>query len=124
MFSIVAALVATPALAASEKATALPSDSAAATARAPAKTAHEPARRRLSKFEARKIRHACQGRANERGLAGPEREAFLARCNFSRLTYRVERQQCRQQAAAKGIERAGLRDFLRECVRERTRQKE
>jgi len=90
------------------------------------KSAREPApsRKRLSKFEARRIRHACQGRANERGLIGPERETFLGRCYFGRVSTRVERQQCRQEAAARGVERSNLRAFLRECVRERVRAKE
>lgn len=91
---------------------------------AAAKPPHEPSPRRLSKFEARKIRHACYGRANERGLSGAEREAFLARCYFGRVSYRVERQQCRAQAAAKGVDKAALRDFVRECVKERVRQKD
>lgn len=93
------------------------------TASAGARSTREPSRR-LSKFEARKIRHACYGRANERGLTGAEREAFLTRCYFGRVSHRAERQQCRQQAAARGVERAAMRDFMRECVRERTRQKE
>ncbi|MBG0810164.1 hypothetical protein IY145_12325 [Methylosinus sp. H3A] len=90
------------------------------------KSAHEPAptRKRLTKFEARRIRHACQGRANERSLAGPEREAFLGRCYFGRVSTRVERQQCRQEAAARGVDRSSLRAFVRECVRERLRAKE
>ncbi|BBU61088.1 hypothetical protein MSC49_10230 [Methylosinus sp. C49] len=82
-----------------------------------------PARKRLTKFEARRIRHACQGRANERNLVGSEREVFLGRCYFGRVSTRVERQQCRQEAAARGVERASLRVFIRECVRERVRAK-
>ncbi|WP_157235252.1 hypothetical protein [Methylosinus sp. LW4] len=88
-----------------------------------AQPAPAPARKRLTKFEARRIRHACQGRANERNLVGPEREAFLGRCYFGRVSTRVERQQCRQEAAARGIERANQRVFIRECVRERVRAK-
>lgn len=83
--------------------------------------AHEPGRRRLSKFEARKIRHACYGRADERGLGGTEREAFVANCYVYRVAHRTERQRCRQEAAAKGIDKSALRDFLRECVKERSR---
>ncbi|OAI31777.1 hypothetical protein A1351_00025 [Methylosinus sp. R-45379] len=82
-----------------------------------------PVRKRLTKFEARRIRHACQGRANERNLVGPEREAFLGRCYFGRVSTRVERQQCRQEATARGIERASQRAFIQECVRERVRAK-
>jgi hypothetical protein len=88
-----------------------------------AKAPHEP-RRRMSKFEARKIRQACRGRADERNLAGAERDAFLSRCYFSRLAVRVERQQCRQQAAARGLADRAARDFVRQCVRDRLRQKE
>jgi len=82
------------------------------------------ARKRLTKFEARRIRHACQGRANERGLGGPEREAFLGRCYFGRVSTRVERQQCRQEAAARGVERGSLRAYIRDCVRDRLRARE
>ncbi|MBY6241011.1 hypothetical protein [Methylosinus sp. Sm6] len=81
----------------------------------------EAGRRRLSKYEARKARHACAARAMERGLAGAERENFVANCYFSRLAHRGERQRCRQEAAAKGIDRSALRDFLRGCVKERSR---
>lgn len=88
------------------------------------KSAREPPRRRLTKFEARRIRHACHGRANERGLSGPEREGFLSKCYFGRVANRVERQLCRQEAAARGVDKSALRGFLRECVRERVRAKE
>lgn len=84
-----------------------------------------PGRRKVTKFEARRARHACLGRANERGLSGPDRDAFLTRCYFGRLSHRNERQQCRQAAAAKGIvDRSALRDFLRECLRGGARVKE
>lgn len=82
---------------------------------------HETGRRRLSKFEARKIRHACYARADERGLKSGEREAFVANCYVYRVAHRTERQRCRQEAAAKGIDKTALRDFLRECVKERAR---
>jgi hypothetical protein len=126
-FALLLAAFAPPALAANandkppafEPAPAAPPTAAGKSAREPA-----PARKRLSKFEARRIRHACQGRANERGLIGPEREAFLGRCYFGRVSTRVERQQCRQEAAARGVERANLRAFVRDCVRERLRAKQ
>lgn len=82
----------------------------------------EPARRRLTKYESRKARHACAARAGERGLAGAERETFVANCYFNRLAHRGERQRCRQEAAAKGIDKSALRDFVRECVKERSRE--
>lgn len=88
---------------------------------APAKSP-EP-QRRLTKFEARRIRHACYGRADERGLSGPERAAFLARCYFGRVSQRAERRQCRQLAAARGVEKPAMREFVRECVRELLRRK-
>jgi hypothetical protein len=81
----------------------------------------EPARRRLSKYESRKIRHACAARAAERGLAGAERESFLSSCYVVRLGHRAERQRCRLEAAAKGVDKSALRDFLRDCVKERSR---
>ncbi len=124
LVSVVAALSAAAPAFAGASGRAAPPDAAPAVVPNAAKPAHEPGPRRLSKFEARKIRHVCYGRANERGLSGGEREAFLSRCYFGRVSYRVERQQCRQQAAAKGIDKATLRDFMRECVKERVRQKD
>jgi hypothetical protein len=93
---------------------------------APQRAAHEPAPRRLTKFEARKIRHLCSGRAVERGLSGAERDAFLTSCYFGRVSsYRAERQQCRQQAATQGlVERTAVREFVRDCVRDKARHKE
>lgn len=88
-----------------------------------AKPAREPTPRRLTKFEARRIRHACYGRANESSLRGAEREAFLTKCYFGRVSHRVERQQCRQQAAAQGMDKVAAREFVRECVKERVRLK-
>jgi hypothetical protein len=78
----------------------------------------------LSKFEARRIRHACVGRANESGMTGSEREAFLAQCYFGRVSHRPQRRECRQQGIAKGLDRTALRDFIRDCVKERTHQKD
>lgn len=73
----------------------------------------------LSKFEARRIRHACVGRANEGGLSGSERDAFLAQCYFGRVSHRGQRKECRQQGLAKGLEKTQLRDYIRECVKEK-----
>jgi hypothetical protein len=82
-----------------------------------AKTPHE-AMPRVSKFEARRIRHACRERANERGVKGSEREAFLSRCLFGRRVGRKERRECAKFAAAQGLDKAAQRDFVRECLRE------
>lgn len=88
-----------------------------------AKGPHEHARH-LSKFEARHIRHSCQGRANEKGLSGGEREGFLAKCYFSRVSHRGVRRECQLQAAAKGIDKSAVRDYVRECVKERSHRSE
>jgi hypothetical protein len=77
----------------------------------------------LSKFEARRMRHACQERANEKGLRGQDRDTFLGRCFFGRAATRGIRRDCRKQGQAKGLDRTTLREFVRECVRERTHQK-
>lgn len=82
----------------------------------------ESLRRRLLKYESRKIRHACAAHAGERGLAGAERDAFIAGCYVGRLGHRGERQRCRVEAAAKGVDKSALRDFVRDCVKERTRE--
>jgi hypothetical protein len=88
---------------------------------APSRGAHEPLRRRLTKYESRKMRHACAARAAERNLSGAERESFIAGCYASRLSHRGERQRCRQEAVAKGLDKATLKDFLRDCVKDRAR---
>jgi hypothetical protein len=78
----------------------------------------------VSKFEARRMRHACQERANKESLKGSEREAFLTRCFFGRAVTRKLRHECRKQALAKGVDKSALRDVVRECVKEqRARQK-
>jgi hypothetical protein len=73
---------------------------------------------RISKFEARQFRHACQERANERGLKVGDRESFLTRCFFGRRAQKGVRRECKKQGAAKGLDKTALRDFVRECVRE------
>jgi hypothetical protein len=83
-----------------------------------AKTPHE-AGVKVSKFEARHIRHACRERANERGVKGLEREAFLSRCFFGRRVGRKERRDCAKLAAAQGLDKTAQRDFIRDCARER-----
>jgi hypothetical protein len=88
----------------------------------PAKGAHEAAPH-FSKLEARRIRHVCFGRANEQGLRGAERSAFLSHCYFGRVSHRGVRHACRKEGSAKGLDRSALRDFVRECVKERTTQK-
>jgi len=78
----------------------------------------------LSKFEARRIRHTCQEKANERAAKGAEREAFLTKCFFGRTALRSVRRDCAKQGAAKGLEKPTLREFVRECVKEqRIKQK-
>jgi hypothetical protein len=77
----------------------------------------------FSKLEARRIRHVCYGRANEHGLKGVERSAFLSRCYFGRVSHRSARYACQREGAAKGLSKSALRDFVRECVKERTTQK-
>jgi hypothetical protein len=85
--------------------------------------AHDP-KASLSKFEARRIRHTCQEKANERGVKGAEREAFLTKCFFGRSALRSLRRDCAKQGAAKGLEKPALREFVRECVKEqRIKQK-
>ncbi len=78
----------------------------------------------VSKFEARRIRHTCQERANERGVKSAEREAFLTRCFFGRSAQRGVRRDCAKQGAAKSLDKPALHDFVRECVKEqRAKQK-
>lgn len=77
---------------------------------------------RMSKFEARRIRHACREHANERALRGAERDAFMLRCYFGRVSHRGLRKDCAQQGEAKGLDKNALRDFVRDCVKDRARQ--
>ena len=75
---------------------------------------------RVSKFEARRIRHACRERANERGVKGAEREAYMSRCFFGRRVTRKERRECVKLASAQGIvDKMAQREFVSKCVRER-----
>jgi hypothetical protein len=77
----------------------------------------------LSKFEARRVRHHCVEIANVRGFKGAERESFLTRCFFGRAATRAARRECTKQGVAKGLDKAALHDFVRECVKEpRARQ--
>jgi len=82
------------------------------------KPAHDPGAR-VSKFEARHIRHACRERANERGLKGQDRERYLSRCFFGRRVNRKERRECAKLAAAQGLDKAAQRDFAQKCVAEK-----
>jgi hypothetical protein len=87
-----------------------------ATAAHPAPTAAAPAAN-LSKFEARRVRHACQERANEKALKGKEREDFLLGCIFGRsVQRRAVRRECRKEGLAKGLEKAALHDFIHQCA--------
>ncbi|MGA8171401.1 MAG: hypothetical protein WB816_11325 [Methylocystis sp.] len=85
---------------------------------AAAAAASHDQRSSVSKFEARRIRHTCQERANERSVKGGEREAFLTRCFFGRTALRGIRRDCARQGAAKGLDKPALREFVRECVKE------
>jgi hypothetical protein len=70
----------------------------------------------LSKFEARRVRHACHERANEKALKGKEREDFLLSCVFGRSAMRrAARRECRRQGLAKGLEKTTLHDFMHQC---------
>ena len=81
------------------------------------KLQHAP---KVSKFEARRIRHACRERANERGVKGAEREAYMSRCFFGRRVTRKERRECVKLASAQGIvDKMAQREFVSKCVRER-----
>ncbi|ARN81388.1 hypothetical protein [Methylocystis bryophila] len=71
----------------------------------------------LSKFEARRVRHACQERANEKALKGQAREDFLLGCVFGRsATRRAVRRECRKRGLAKGLDKAALHDFMHQCT--------
>jgi hypothetical protein len=94
-----------------------------ALAAAPAARALGDRSDRISKFEARTIRHSCRDRAQQRGLAGSEREAFLSRCFFGRAGRHDMRRACLQQGAAKGLDKGALELFARDCVKERSGHK-
>jgi len=111
---LAAIFVLTPAALAQSRSHALAGEAAP-----PSAGAKSSAPGRLSKFEARRIRHACVGRANEGGFSGSERDAFLAQCYFGRVSHRGQRKECRLQGLAKGLEKTQLRDYIRECVKEK-----
>jgi hypothetical protein len=77
--------------------------------------------RRLSKFEARQIRHSCQDKAIEKGLHGTDRSAFLTKCYFGRA--RSFRRECTQLGVAKGLDKTALPDFVHSCIKERRHPK-
>jgi hypothetical protein len=107
-------------------ATSAPAPSAAAPAKngAPSATTAEATGRiapapggNLSKFEARRVRHACQERANDKTLKGKEREDFLLGCIFGRSSQRrAVRRECRKEGVAKGLEKAALHDYIHQCA--------
>jgi hypothetical protein len=82
-----------------------------------------PSAGRLSKFEARRIRHACRSRANEGKLSGAERERFLTSCYFGRVARRPFKRECTQLGLSKGLDKNALAVFVRECSKERAHQK-
>jgi hypothetical protein len=85
-------------------------------AAAPRPTAAAPSGN-LTKFEARRVRHACLERANDKALKGKEREEYLVRCIFGRSAMRrAVRRDCRKQGLAKNLDRAALRDFIHQCA--------
>lgn len=96
-----------------------------APAAATPKSGHNSAGR-LSKFEARRFRHACRDNADQQGLKGADRDAFLTKCFFGRVSHRALRRDCAKEGEAKGLDKNALREFTRECVKERAaaRQKE
>jgi len=73
---------------------------------------------KISKFEARHVRHVCHEKADEKGLKGAERETFMQHCFFGRRNTRAERRECRKKGLAQGLERTALQEFVRECAKD------
>lgn len=113
--------------AAQTRASTPPAAAPAPTGAAATKSGHDSFGR-MSKFEARRIRHACHDHANERNLKGAERDAFMMKCFFGRASHRGLRRECAREGEArvldKGLDKAALREFTRECVKERSRPKD
>jgi hypothetical protein len=105
-----------PAPAPSAAAPAKPAAPLATSAEATGRIAPAPGAN-LSKFEARRVRHACQERANDKTLKGKEREDFLLGCIFGRSSQRrAVRRECRKEGVAKGLEKAALHDYIHQCA--------
>ena len=77
----------------------------------------------LSKFEARRIRHNCQGEINKTSLAGAAKSAALTNCFYANLTARRAWNDCKRKASAKNTDRKARDDAARACFAEKQRQK-
>ena len=74
----------------------------------------------ISKLEARRFRHACERLAAERAIPQSGRESFLKACFERRAAHRPEARECRAERESKGIDQAHAREFMRQCIREKT----
>jgi hypothetical protein len=77
----------------------------------------------LSKFEARRIRHSCQGEANKTSLGGAARTTAVTNCVSSRFAARRAWSECKRKVGARSADKKSRDEALRSCVAERLRQK-
>ena len=78
---------------------------------------------RVSKLEARQMRHSCGLRANEHGLKDKERDTYLDHCYVSGASHIVEIRACRIERERKGVDEQRRREFMRACVQEKLSHK-
>jgi hypothetical protein len=67
----------------------------------------------------RAAREACRQQANSQDLSGSERAKFLRTCFATKMPSVAKRAACRKEAKAKGFVQAGLRAYIRQCMRPR-----
>jgi hypothetical protein len=75
--------------------------------------------RRPPREEVSAAREACRQQANGQGLSGNDRAKFLRGCFAAKMPAVVRRTACRKEGKAKGFVQAGLRNYIRQCMRSR-----
>ena len=85
--------------------------------------AQASAAERVSKLEARQIRHSCGLRASEHSLRDKEWESFVAQCYARRAARIDEARACRVEREKAGIDEQHRREFMRACVRAKAAHK-
>jgi hypothetical protein len=80
-------------------------------------------RGRVSKFEARRMRHACRDQAQRSGVGANGRSAFVSACVRLHIVARHFWGECKRLAAGRGLDKTAAEDFTRACVSEKMRQK-
>jgi hypothetical protein len=73
---------------------------------------------RLSKFEARHIRHSCRDEAGKSAMPGGHKE-FMTHCFQMHVSARHFARECKGSAEFKALDKSAKDDFIRACVSEK-----